>query len=58
MKKVLVPEEVVVASSHNLGVVSVPATLELIKDAIILIQGTQLGAQIFVDLESFRFKML
>ena len=49
----LVPEEVVVASSHNLGVVSVPATLELIKDAIILIQGTQLGAQIFVDLESF-----
>ena len=46
-----VPEEVVVASSHYLGVVSVPATLEFIKDAIILIQGTQLRAQIFVDLE-------
>ena len=47
--QLFVPEEVVVASSHNLGVVSVPATLKLIEDAIIFIQGTQFGAQIFVD---------
>ena len=47
--QLFVPEEVVVASSHNLGVVSVPATLKLIEDAIIFIQGTQFGAKIFVD---------
>ena len=52
------PEEVVVASSHYLGVVSVPATFELIKDAIILIQGTQLRAQIFVDLKTLMFRTL
>ena len=44
-----VPEEIVVAASHNLGVVSVPATLKLIEDAIIFVQGTQFRAQIFVD---------
>ena len=53
----LLPEEVIVASSHNLGVVSVPATLKLIKDAIIFIQRTQLGPQIFVNLETLILKM-
>ena len=43
------PEEVVVASSHDGGVCSNPATLELVKDTIIRIEGTQLGHQILVD---------
>ena len=43
------PEEVVVAPGHNSRVCSIPATLELVKDAIILIQRTQLGPQILVD---------
>ena len=43
------PEEVVVASCHNGRVCSIPSTLELVKDAVILIQRAKLGPEILVD---------
>ena len=35
-------EEVVVGAGHDGGVVAVPAALELVKDAVVLIQAAQL----------------
>ena len=35
-------EEVVVGAGHNGGIVAVPAALELVKDAVVLIQAAQL----------------
>lgn len=43
-------EEVVVWASHNGRVVAVPAALELVKDAVILVQRAQLRPEVLVHL--------
>ena len=49
-------EEVVVGPGHDGSVVTVPAALELVENAVVLVQGAELGAQVLVDLE-IRFKI-
>lgn len=44
------PEEIVITAGHDRRVGPVPAALELIENAIVLVQRTQLRAQVFVDL--------
>ena len=44
------PEEVVVASGHDLRVVARPGALELVEDAIVLVERAQFAAQILVHL--------
>ena len=44
-------EEVVVGAGHDGGVIAVPTALEFVKDAIVLIQRTQLRPQILVNLK-------
>jgi len=47
-------EEVVVASGHYRAVLAVPTALELVKDAVVLVQRAQLGAQVFMDLHRIK----
>lgn len=41
-------EEVVVAAGHDRAVVAVPAALELVEDAVVLVQRAQLRAEVLV----------
>jgi len=43
------PKEIVVAAGHDSRVGPVPAALELVEDAVVLIEAAQLGAQVLVD---------
>lgn len=47
-------EEVVVAAGHDRAVVAVPAALELVEDAVVLVQRAQLRAEVLVDLRGGR----
>ena len=44
------PEEVVVASGHDLTVVAGPSAFELVENAVVLVERAQFAAQILVDL--------
>ena len=50
--KKVIPEKVVVTSCHDGGVCSVPSAFKLIKDAIVLVQGTQFGPEILMHLNT------
>ena len=50
--KKCIPEKVVVTSSHYGRVSSIPATLKLVKDAIILVQRTEFRSEVLVDLKT------
>ena len=43
------PKEIVVAAGHDSRVGPIPAALELVEDAVVLIEAAQLGAQVLVD---------
>lgn len=43
-------EKVVIATRHYRRIVPVPAALELVENAIVLVQGTQFAAQVLVHL--------
>ena len=43
------PKEIVVAAGHDRRVGPIPAALELVEDAVVLIEAAQLGAQVLVD---------
>ena len=42
------PKEIVVAAGHDSRVGPIPAALELVEDAVVLIEAAQLGAQVLV----------
>lgn len=49
-------EEVVVRARHDGRVGAVPAALELVEDAVVLVEGAQFGTQVFVNLKKLIYK--
>ena len=45
-------EEVVVGTGHDGSIVAVPTALELVENAVVLVERAQFRAQIFVNLEN------
>ena len=46
------PEEVVVGAGHDGRVVAVPTALELVENAVVLVERAEFRTEILVDLES------